>query len=90
MPEDIPELVAYIQKNKFNEWYHATLNSMVKQNENLFMQADFSKYVGLGVPRTVVIDRKGNLIYKHADYSPEEMKRLEAVIDIAINQPDKE
>lgn len=83
---EVPELVSYIKKNKFSKWIHVSVDAGVKQQDNLILKGDFSNYVGLGVPRTIVIDKYGNVVYKNYGYSEGDRQKLESIIDIAINK----
>jgi hypothetical protein len=54
------------------------------QKQGMFRGGDFSNYTGLGVPRTIVIDGKGTIIYKNIGYSEEDIKILMTVIEKAV------
>jgi thiol-disulfide isomerase/thioredoxin len=82
---DIPELKSYIDKNKLTEWIHVYSHEEVKPIKNLAYKGDFNSYIGLGVPRTVVIDKNGKLVHKHDDYTPEKMQHLRSLIDKLVN-----
>ncbi len=75
------ELISYIQKNKLSEWIHVSMSDEVREKNSLVFKGDFSNYSGLGVPRTVLIDKSGVIIYKNYGYSLEEIKKLKTEID---------
>lgn len=86
--EDMPELVSYIKKNKFSEWVHVNINPEVTQTNDLVLKGEFNNYYGLGVPRTIVIDKYGKVVYKNYGFSPEEFQKLENVVKNAIGAAD--
>lgn len=75
-----PQLVAYINKNRFNEWLHIVLDDTVTVSDPIFYNGNFSNYDGLGVPRTILLDQYGIVVYKHYGYSAEEHNKLSAII----------
>jgi thiol-disulfide isomerase/thioredoxin len=83
---EIPALVSYINKNKLSEWIHVFMDNEVKSISNLIYKGDFNNYAGLGVPRTVVIDKNGKIAYKNYGYSIEEMQKLKLLIDKLVNE----
>lgn len=83
---ELPHLQAYINKNHLSNWIHVSINKGYKNSDVLIAKGFFENYEGLGVPRTVVIDKNGKLIYKTFGYTSEEMKILESVIERAVNE----
>lgn len=83
--EDIPKLKTYIIKNKLTEWIHVNIDPLVSQSDNQMLKGDFSNYVGLGVPRTVVIDKEGNIVYKNIGYTTQDIDRLQSIIEKIIS-----
>ena len=84
--KEIPQLISYINKNKFQDWIHVNISPDVKQTNDLILKGEFSNYYGLGVPRTVVIGRDSKILYKSFGYSPEEMEKLKVLIDSTITK----
>lgn len=82
----MPELISYIQKNKLSEWLHVATDKTVKPGRNLINNGSFENYSGLGVPRTVLIDKKGKVIYINHGYSPEDIQKLKSFLDKAVNE----
>jgi thiol-disulfide isomerase/thioredoxin len=80
-PPDTFQLASYVTKNKFSEWIHINISPLVSQTDNIFLKGDFSNYYGLGVPRTLLIDKNGRLIFKSYGYNSDEMDKLEALIE---------
>jgi hypothetical protein len=62
------------------------MDNEVKSISNLIYKGDFNNYAGLGVPRTVVIDKNGKIAYKNYGYSIEEMQKLKLLIDKLVNE----
>jgi thiol-disulfide isomerase/thioredoxin len=83
---DIPNLISYINKNKLSGWIHVFLNEQVKEKNSIIFKGDFSNYVGLEMPRTILIDKSGRVVYKNYGYSPEEMQNLKLLINKAVNE----
>ena len=83
--EDIPKLKTYIIKNKLTEWIHVNIDPLVSQSDNQMLKGDFSNYVGLGVPRTVVIDKEGNIVYKNIGYTTQDIDRLQSIFEKIIS-----
>ncbi|GEM_PF-3105085 len=79
-PGDMPAIRNYIKKNKFNKWIHVVLNNDANENLESLLEGNFSNYIGLGIPKTIVIDQQGKLVYKSDDYSEDQMAQLEKLI----------
>jgi len=84
--QELPALFSYIRKNKFSQWIHVSLDMKSGPANNQVFNGNFDNYHYPGLPRTVLIDKKGKVIYKEFGYSPEESKRLEAIIGAAVNE----
>lgn len=80
------QLLNYIKNNKFSEWVHVSLDKDFEQGGTVINTGEFDNYAGLGVPRTIVIDKEGKVIYTNYGYSSEELETLKAVVDKAINK----
>ncbi|MCB0472527.1 MAG: AhpC/TSA family protein [Flavobacteriaceae bacterium] len=83
--ENYNELRQYIIDNKYDKWINV-IDTGFLQKGDIFFSGNFKDYYGLGVPRTVLIDKKGKILYKHYGYSKEEMDKLKDIIEKAINQ----
>jgi thiol-disulfide isomerase/thioredoxin len=84
--QEVPALVKYINKNRLLEWIHVSTNANVKQVNSLMLKGDFSNYSGLGVPRTILIDKNGRVVLKNYGYSIEEMDNLRSMINKLVNE----
>ena len=83
---DVPNLISYINKNRLSDWIHVFLNDQIKEKNSIIFKGDFSNYVGLEMPRTILIDKSGRVIYKNYGYSPEEMQSLKLLINKAVHE----
>lgn len=84
--DEIPKLTSYIMKNNFINWIHVSINPEIKRSNNLFLKGDFSNYTGLGEPRTVVIDKKGRIVYTHYGYTQQDAEELKSIIYKTVNE----
>lgn len=79
-PGDIPAINNYIRKNNFDQWMHVALNNDANENLVSLLEGNFSNYIGLGIPKTIVIDQTGRLVYKADDYAEAQMAAVEKLI----------
>jgi thiol-disulfide isomerase/thioredoxin len=84
--KDLPEIKNYLNKNNLYAWTHVFTNDGIKLPDKRMFQGDFSNYQGLGVPRTVLIDKNGKVICRNYGYSSEEMLYLKSKIEEALSQ----
>jgi thiol-disulfide isomerase/thioredoxin len=84
--QELETLKTYITKNNFLKWIHVSSSSDWKPFDKTVLNGKFQNYYGLGVPRSVVIDKTGKLAYKSWGYSPEEFKELASAIDKAVKE----
>ena len=84
--QDLPLLFSYLLKNPFSNWIHVFINDEVKLKNSQVFKGDFTNYNGLGIPRTVVIDRNSKVAYKNYGYSLEEMGRLKLLIEKVVQE----
>jgi thiol-disulfide isomerase/thioredoxin len=84
--QELQTLKTYITKNNFLSWIHVSTSSDWKPFDTSVLNGEFQNYYGLGVPRSVVIDKTGKLAYKSWGYSPEEFKDLASAIDKAVKE----
>ena len=84
--KELPELTTYLNKNKFLDWTHVFTNESVDQPNELINKGEFSNYVGLGVPRTIVIDKKGIVIYKKYGYTEEDLPTFNSLVEKAMSE----
>jgi hypothetical protein len=75
----------YIKKNSFTQWLHVVEKLELSKKETSLFMGDFNGYIGLGVPRTIVIGKNGKVVYKGFGYSAEEMENLKLLVDRCIN-----
>lgn len=88
-PGDIGPIQSYIKKNKFNNWMHVVLNNDANEDLGFLLEGDFSKYIGLGIPRTIIIDQEGKLAYKSYGYSETQVAEVDKLIDELIHRSSK-
>lgn len=88
-PGDIGPIQSYIKKNKFNNWLHVVLNNDAHEDLGFLLEGDFSKYIGLGIPRTIIIDQEGRLAYKSYGYSETQVAEVDKLIGELIHRRSK-
>jgi peroxiredoxin len=86
---ELPKLNAYITKNKLSQWIHVSTSGEFRSIKNEVVHGDFSHYYRLGVPRTILIDKSGKVIFKNVDYSVEEMQRLAFLVKKAVSEDNR-
>lgn len=75
------QLFSYINKNKLQNWLHVFTNNEIQLKSDLIFKGDFSNYEGLTVPRTILIDKSGKVVYKKNGYSNDGLNELEYLIE---------
>jgi len=83
--KELPILSTYINKNNIFNWIHVSTNIEGKKERSEVLKGMFNNYVSLGVPKSVLIDKKGRVVYKNFGYSEETIQNLELLINEAIN-----
>ncbi len=83
---ELSKITTYINRNKLSEWYHVFINKEIAESNYPGYKGNFYAYLGLGVPRTVVIDKKGKIAYKNYGYSKEEFENMVKIIERVINE----
>lgn len=78
--QELPMLQAYIEKNKLSRWIHLFTNAELKNNSSVYY-SNLAAYYGLGVPRSILIDKNGNIVYKTFGYSPDEFQNLTRLVE---------
>lgn len=73
----------YINNNKLHKWLH--VHESKKELNPTLWRGDFSRYYNIEVPRTVLIDGKGILVYKALGYQIDDISKLEAAIISSLN-----
>ena len=82
--KEMPKMISYINKNNIPDWIHVSLNVKdLEENDKVF-GGQFDNYKSLGVPKSVLIDKSGKVIYKNFGYSSEEIQKLELLINKAV------
>jgi len=81
---EFAQLLSYIDKNKLSHWTHVSIDKTNDQSHDVILWGSFQLYRGLGVPRTVVIDRNGKVVYKNFGYSKKEFETLKAIVGKAV------
>ncbi len=71
-------LKAYIESNNFNKWVHVHLSKTA--SGIIFWNGEFNNYYNIEVPRTILIDKNGNIVYKKIGYQIDDVLKLEEVI----------
>lgn len=82
--KDLSKLNTYINKNRLDNWMHVSTNEALKEPSPSMLAGQFVNYHGLGVPRTVLIDKMGNVVYKRFGFAPEDIQGLKTAIAKAI------
>jgi thiol-disulfide isomerase/thioredoxin len=82
---DLSQMTTYINRNKLSEWVHVFINSEIGQSQYPVFKGNFDYYSGLGVPRTIVIDKIGKVAYKNYGYSAEEFQNFTKMIERLID-----
>lgn len=88
-PGDVGPIQSYIKKNKFDNWLHVVLNNDANEDLGFLLEGDFSKYIGLGIPRTIIIDQEGKLAYKSYGYSETQVAEVDKLISELIHRYSK-
>ncbi len=84
-PHELYKLKAYIAKNKLSKWQHALTSEDESLRSSDFPLGNFKHYYKIGVPRTVLIDKVGRVIYKSDGYSEEELPEIANLVRKAVN-----
>lgn len=80
-PNELWEMISYIKKNRLEEWVHVFSNKSVMDQKNFIYKGKFEFYQGLEVPRTIVIDKDGNVVFKSSGYSESEINNLRVKVE---------
>ncbi len=83
-PENLTQVKAYLKKSHLSAWKQVSINKEMKTDDDLMHRGSFDNYHTLEVPRSVLVDRKGNVIYKKTGYSPGDEQHLESLIKEAL------
>jgi peroxiredoxin len=83
---EISEIEAYISKSKLHNWYHVSDHPNSTRLQFNKWEGKFEGYQALEVPRTVVIDENGKVIYKSSGFSWEQVDNLKKAIDTALHE----
>ena len=73
---EIGAVIKYIKKNRFTKWLRVAIDSTIKKEIEFVNRGNFSNYKGLGIPRTVLINKKGEIIYTSYGFSDNESEEL--------------
>ena len=73
---DYPKLLKYIERNKFQNWLCINVNKAVGVKNPEIYFGNFDGYKGAGIPRTVLLDKKGKVVYIKDGYSQEQIIQL--------------
>jgi len=79
--EEMDDLHEYIAKNKLLEWMHVSANPKYNPLQKQILKGELKSYYALGVPRTILIDRNGTVIYKNDGYSKEALTALSLALE---------
>jgi peroxiredoxin len=74
------ELVSCIRKNNLGEWIHVAANTIVEKGRPILYTGNFKEFDGLGIPRTVIIDKKGTVAYVTDGYYEGELDAIAKLI----------
>lgn len=77
---ELSKLNTYMEKNKLSQWVHVSTNNEFRKLKSVILNGDFSNYHRLDVPRTILIDKSGKVIYKKLGFSVEDMSHLELLV----------
>lgn len=84
---DYPKLLNYIGKNEFMNWTYVQSGSADWLKNAVIYLGDFHSYKGAGIPRTVLVDQKGNVVLAKNGYSHEQITQLANAIQDLIKSP---
>ncbi|GAB3425243.1 DUF4369 domain-containing protein [Niabella aquatica] len=84
-PENLTQVKAYLKKSHLSAWRQVSINKEMKTDDDLMYRGSFDNYHTLEVPRSVLVDRKGNVIYKKTGYFQGDEEYLESLIRAAIS-----
>jgi|GEM_PF-5566842 len=77
---EYPQLIKYIERNKFVNWMYILQRQSVSIKYPGIYFGILDSYKGAGIPRTVLIDQKGNVVFAKNDYSHEQIVQMATVI----------
>lgn len=83
---ELSKLNTYMEKNKLSQWIHVSTSNEFRKVNGVILNGDFSNYHRLGVPRTILIDKSGKVIYKHLGFSVEDMSQLELLVKKSVSE----
>lgn len=82
--EDLTPVKNYLKKNNLSAWRQVSINTEMKAGDNLIHRGNFGNYKTLMIPRSVLVDRKGNVIYAKTGYSEGDEAHLESLVKKAV------
>ena len=83
--KELPKLITYINRNNFSDWINVSTNSEGSKEAKEIYGGSFTNYASLGVPKSILIDKNGKVIYKSFGYSERTIQDLDAVISEMVN-----
>lgn len=84
---EISEIESYISRNKLSNWYHISDDlKKIPVLKYSTWSGNFDGYQALEVPRTIVIDENGKVIYKSSGFSLEQADHLKKAITSALHE----
>lgn len=85
--ESTQKLLNYISKQKLEKWLHVNLKDILYFEENglSVFNGEFDNYATIGVPRSVLIDDKGKVIYKSYGYEASNIKIISDLLEGRLN-----
>lgn len=83
---DFPQLIKYIERNRFVNWMYILLNQPVSVKNSGIFYGKLDKYKGAGIPRTVVIDKKGYVVFTKSGYSQEQTTEMAEIIKKLLSE----
>jgi thiol-disulfide isomerase/thioredoxin len=83
---DYPKLLNYVERNKFLNWLCINVNISVGVKSPEIYFGNFDAYKGAGIPRTVLLDKKGKVVYLKDGYSQEQIIQLASMLNQLVNE----
>lgn len=82
--DNLADVKRYLKKNKLYAWTQVSINKEMTENDDLMFRGNFDNYNALELPRSVLVDRNGNVIYKSIGISLAGEAHLKSLIEKAV------
>lgn len=78
--KSLSSLISYIQLNGLKNWIHVSSQFERIDTNSLITKGNFDSYQGTVLPRTILINKKSEVIYKSVEYSEKQVEILSSLI----------